>query len=574
MTNSETESYKDEDLVGRILSGASTNEAPFQLLELAEQGKVFEGKLILIIRSFDKQKLLGRVNEIQPYQEFYQKGGIFSAAIRKAQKVPSEIANRYISGKMQLLMELPRNEINFPPQPGDPIYLIDPKKNVKDIFGIDEKEPGIAWFGSLIGYSGLKVPFNVNNLTMHIAILGTTGSGKSFDTGALYESLTKIKVDETRMISVPTMIIDANGDYLEYYEYFCKKKQINSCSWLKRYVFPNIYKYIPNDEKNENLGQIKIDLNILNSRDLAETIILYKLGHLEEADLQISLLTRFFTNLESRSPRPDINQLFTEESIIRELNDFLNEENEKQSWAAATVKAAISALGTFKEVESNYNLLSNKQASDLTSKNMIAEITKNGGTAIIDFSIKGAANVMPKVKQLVVAYLATFLYEIFSRYAVESLGDLRYARRYLFFIIEEAQNFIPDISYPIPNSLAKSKLALIATQGRKFGLCLGLVTQRPSFVDRIVLSMCNSFFIHRLSPEDISYTQKASGGLPPEMVSKLTRLPKGEAFFLGQTNFVNFPLHIKITHEDRKIPHEMGSTNLVKDLKQLRYPGV
>ncbi|MHA1252051.1 MAG: helicase HerA domain-containing protein, partial [Candidatus Helarchaeota archaeon] len=212
----------ENQVVGRILSGASTNEAPFQLLEVGEKGVVFEGKLLLIIRSFDKKKILGRVSEIIPFQEFYKQGGIFSAAIRKSKRIPSEIANQYTIGKMHLLMELPRREINFPPQPGDPILLIDPKNNIKDIFGVDFNTPGVAWFGSLIGYPGLKVPININNLPMHLAILGTTGSGKSFDTGALYECLTKIQIDKSQILSMPTMIIDANGDYIEHYEYFCK----------------------------------------------------------------------------------------------------------------------------------------------------------------------------------------------------------------------------------------------------------------------------------------------------------------------------------------------------------------
>ncbi|MHA1252045.1 MAG: ATP-binding protein, partial [Candidatus Helarchaeota archaeon] len=386
-----------------------------------------------------------------------------------------------------------------------------------------------------------------------------------------YECLTKIQIDKSQILSMPTMIIDANGDYIEHYEYFCKNGRINGCSWLKRYIFPKTYDLLPEYEKNDNIGPIKINLNILSPRDLAETIVLYKLGHLEGADLQLSLLTKFFTYLKLKVPTPDINQMFAEKTIDDELTNFLTENSEGEHWVKGTIKAARSAFNTFREIEDSYNLLSHKEISDLTKEDKISEITKIGGTAIIDFSIFGAINVPPKVKQLVVAYLATFLYEQFTRYAAASISNKKHIRRYLLFIIEEAQNFIPDISYPIPNSLAKSKLALIATQGRKFGLCLCLVTQRPSFVDRIVLSMCNSFFIHRLSPEDISYTQKASGGLPKNMVAKLTKLPRGELFFMGQINFVDFPLHIKVSLKDRNIPHEMGTTNLIEDLKKLRY---
>ena len=56
-----------------------------------------------------------------------------------------------------------------------------------------------------------------------MAVFGTTGSGKSFDTGCLIEKFMGIKADETTCVSFPMIIIDANGDYLNYSKYVADK---------------------------------------------------------------------------------------------------------------------------------------------------------------------------------------------------------------------------------------------------------------------------------------------------------------------------------------------------------------
>ena len=119
--------------------------------------------------------------------------------------------------------------------------------------------------------------------------------------------------------------------------------------------------------------------------------------------------------------------------------------------------------------------------------------------------------------------------------------------------------------------LAKNKLSLIATQGRKFGLSLCLITQRPSFVDKIVLSMCNTFFIHRISPGDVSYVDSITGGLPSSIANRVTRLGQGELILTGQMNKVPFPLLLHIP--GRIVPHTAGTTNVIKTLYKLRKGG-
>jgi len=241
------------------------------------------------------------------------------------------------------------------------------------------------------------------------------------------------------------------------------------------------------------------------------------------------------------------------------LEDAINKDDEI---AYQSRPAIIRALRKFKDDVEGMKLLSHE--SPLKEKRTVDQLTRLGNVAIVDFSAEAAPGVDLPMKQLVMTYLATLLFDEFTQYRIHNED------RYLLFVIEEAQNFCPDPTYPIATSLAKTKLSAIATQGRKFGLSLCLISQRPSFVDRIVLSMCNTFFIHRISPEDVSFVRSVTGGLPPTLLPRLTKLTQGEMIVTGQMPTVPFSLVISVPKEERKVAHRAGTTEVVKNLERLR----
>ena len=93
-----------------------------------------------------------------------------------------------------------------------------------------------------------------------------------------------------------------------------------------------------------------------------------------------------------------------------------------------------------------------------------------------------------------------------------------------------------------------------------------MISQRPSFVDRIVLSMCNTFFIHRVSPEDVRFVKIATGGLPSSLESRLTTLDTGQVIITGQMLTVPFPIVVRIKYEDRKVKPTIGETKVIDNL--------
>ena len=104
----------------------------------------------------------------------------------------------------------------------------------------------------------------------------------------------------------------------------------------------------------------------------------------------------------------------------------------------------------------------------------------------------------------------------------------------VLLVCEEAHRYIPN-SGEAQYGAAQDAIRRIAKEGRKYGIGLFLVSQRPSEVESTVLSQCNSWVVLRMSNEiDRSHVR----GILPDSLEGLTRMLSGlrrqEAIFVGQ----------------------------------------
>ncbi|USG99386.1 ATP-binding protein [Thermococcus argininiproducens] len=548
--------------IGFVLSGSTTSTAKIQLTQEGEE-RVFEGMLVVISSKRRKIEYLGRIDSIKPVNEFYREGDPWSEARKKGIPLDAigDVGRSYVLSEVSLLGTLGNSglrDVRYPPEPGDKVYMInDGEGYEKKIFGIERGESGYIWYGNIIGYKQIALPLNIENITMHLGIFGVTGSGKSYGLGYLLELLSKIPYvlpdSSTTYLALPTIVIDANGDYLDYHEHFLDSGLIGIGK------FRNIYRMV--FRKSKALGRpftkgITIDLDVFNTRELAEFIISYKTAGKEINELQVAGLELALKELEYDS----FTNLFTEnfENLKYKLDELST--GRDAPIHSSTRRAIASALEKFKSDVIERDKLVTK--SPQINVEFIEQITKEPSLVIFDFSAEGAPGVSPLEKQLVIAYLSRLLYNKFTEY--KNRGE----DRYLLFIIEECQNYIPNTSnYPVHATLTRDYLSLIATQGRKFGICLGLVSQRPAFVDPVVVSMLNTYIIHRVSPDDATYIRKISGGLPKSLENRLTTLERGKAIVVGQMNPLGYPVLVEVGR--RSIEHKMGKTNVMDGLYTL-----
>lgn len=568
-------SGKESEVIGTILSGASTVKATCLLRAEVERGIIKEGMLV-IVRSHTREgtkDILARVESIQPIDESYEVGGFLTEAIREGRQIPGNICRRFEIAELDLLFSIGkgREEIRYPPLAGDPVLLIkDVEKLAPQIFGIKEGDMVIK-YGTLAGYENLPVLIDVEALPMHLAIFGITGSGKSFNTGALIEKLSSIEYNEGNRKSIkhfPVIVIDPNGDYVDYWEHFIINGNLGAYPCVIRYVFSllGVQQSLPtrySKDPNEHLRLFNIDLNEFRDslRSLAEAIVVYSTGDLTGRELQLSSLEALLRYNVERGTITDLNVLFTNSRLFEAFkNQFFNPPS-GISIAPQTAEAVERQLNTFRrDIIESYPLVG--KAKPFKSST-VDELVKNGGMFVIDFTVIGAPGYSLRLKQFIVYYVAYVLFKRFVEYKQQEA-----LQRSLLFIIEEAQNYCPNLSeYRIGYSLARDILQQIATQGRKFGLCLCLLTQRPSYVDPVIISMCNTFFIHRIAPGDEIFVKRVTGGLPSSLERKLSKLETGSVIITGQAIKSGLPVLAQIREGvDRIVKQKAGKVEIAQGL--------
>jgi hypothetical protein len=159
---------------------------------------------------------------------------------------------------------------------------------------------------------------------------------------------------------------------------------------------------------------------------------------------------------------------------------------------------------------------------------------QKAGVKIIDFS-EVPSDVLP----LIIGLVARIVF------AVQQWTD-KEKQHPIALLCDEAHLYIPERT----NQDATSELGLksferIAKEGRKYGVSLVVISQRPSEVNRTVLSQCNNFISLRLTNvEDQSVIKK----LLPDNLSGLTEmlpiLDIGEALVVGDASLL--PTRVQI----------------------------
>ncbi|MHB9296900.1 ATP-binding protein [Fusobacterium polymorphum] len=118
-------------------------------------------------------------------------------------------------------------------------------------------------------------------------------------------------------------------------------------------------------------------------------------------------------------------------------------------------------------------------------------------------------------------------------------------------ILEEAQNYIPEIDKNGKKSITKKVFERIAREGRKFGVSLIVSSQRPSELSKTILSQCNTFIVHKLqNPEDQRYIRQIVSSANEELLNQLPILPQQHAIIMGEA--VRTPSQVRINDITKK----------------------
>jgi hypothetical protein len=138
---------------------------------------------------------------------------------------------------------------------------------------------------------------------------------------------------------------------------------------------------------------------------------------------------------------------------------------------------------------------------------------------------------------------------------LEHLWRRRAARNPIAIVIDEAHNVCPAEPADPITALATEDVIRIAGEGRKFGLYLIVVTQRPQKVHEHVLSQCDNLVLMRMnSTGDLAHVEEVFSFVPAGLIDRATTFQQGEALVAGK-----IASHPALIRFGARITHEGGA---------------
>ncbi|MBC7823892.1 MAG: DUF87 domain-containing protein [Candidatus Parcubacteria bacterium] len=390
------------------------------------------------------------------------------------------------------------------PNPGAKVCLADDQMLRQILNRKQPQEIGSAHIGSLLLRDAGAVPIalDVKELvSTHMAILAGTGSGKSYTAGVLVEEL----LSPHNRAAV--LILDPHGEYGTLTEMRGHPAFQDPDGYS-----PKVKVLTPDD--------IRIRVSSLDYSDILTLLP-------EMSDRQQSILNKAYRLLQKHKKgdyRWGIQDLI---AAVREADVQEDDEgNLKQGSSAPALEWKLERLErsdyfhTFEHTVSPKDLFEPGQVTVL----QMNEISQDEQQVI-------CAAVLRQSNQ---ARMNT------HRGLTES-SDENYLPYPVFILIEEAHRFAPAHE----PSRCKAVLRTILSEGRKFGVGIGLITQRPGKIDSDVLSQCMSQFIMRIvnpvDQESLKHGVEAAGR---DLLKELPALTKGQVIVSGAC--VNTPVLCKV----------------------------
>ena len=416
------------------------------------------------------------------------------------------------------ILKFERGVANFP-LPQQTLYLT-PKSELRFIYG--HTESAVIQLGEHVGSGGAPCFADLNELLgKHTAVLGSTGAGKSATVAAIVHSILE------------------RGAY------------VKNGSWHPRIVILD-----PHNEygsafpsstglSTEN-GTLKLPYWLLNFQETVALLI----GKTEfVATSQANIVKRALA--VGRAQGASILKLKKEAITVDSpvpysLDTFLKEIETDKPHAASKQDSHNSILQKLEILRSdarmNFLMSDWKQTEGDPFGSIIGQLVgKHSPPRIVDLA--GVPNEVAGVASAVIAR-TLFNLKVWQTEEERKMDPV-------ILICEEAHRYVPNRG-EAQYEAAQESIRRIAKEGRKYGVGLFLVSQRPSEVESTVLSQCNSWIVLRITNEsDRNHVR----GILPDSLEGLTKMLSGlrrqEAVFAGQAATLPSRIMVRNLHKNQ-----------------------
>ncbi|APR68561.1 DNA helicase [Thalassolituus oleivorans] len=437
----------------------------------------------------------------------------------------------------EFALEFERGVATYP-LPQQSIYLT-PKSELRFIYGA--AKGAVIELGEHVGSGGAPCYAELNELLgKHTAILGSTGAGKSGTVAAMIHSiLERGEIAKHRHWHPQIIILDPHNEYGK--------------------AFP-AHQRLSTDE-----GSLKLPYWLL---DLEESLSLF-IGKTEfAATSQSNIIKNALIAVREQAAeqlRLDNNQLTVdspipyiigsaegldhfglkdgvryEEGLIGAINAQRPEnKDKKQHEDFSRVIRKIDSL--LKDGRLKFMMRSWDGGEDPLPAIVNQFLTQQTTVQIVDLS--GVPNEVAGVASAAIARIV-FQLKVWQTEAERQNSPV-------LLVCEEAHRYVPNRG-EAQYEAAQSAIRRIAKEGRKYGVGLLLVSQRPSEVEATVLSQCNSWIVLRITNDaDREHVRS----ILPDSMAGLTKMLSGlrrqEAIFVGQAAMLPTRVMIRSLSDDQ-----------------------
>lgn len=290
-------------------------------------------------------------------------------------------------------------------------------------------------------------------------------------------------------------------------------------------------------------------------RTLKQCLFIDKSGKFQEIELVTEFVRSFINQEGTMSNSKPSNECFYTLKDLEEAMDFslISEgilKSEKVYDLANVLSVRLHALA---ESESRVYF----EYDEYISRNdyirtLFTDKLTNNKAQLVNFNINYVDDRMAKVITKIISKM------IFSL----SVENNSRGSSPFHIIVEEAHRYIQRdrdvdlIGYNIFERITK--------EGRKYGVFLGVITQRPSELSDTVISQCSNFIVLRTRhPKDLSYIREMVPNISTEIVQQLKGLQPGNCIAFGSAFKVPVAMHVEF-------PNPAPNSNNV-DLETIWY---
>ncbi len=441
------------------------------------------------------------------------------------------------------------------PTTGDNIHLVT-IKDLDIIYGGYDKRNAIT-IGNISLSESLSAKIDLNKLvSRHCAILGSTGSGKSNAVGVVLKAIADKEFKRSRIL-----VIDPHGEYNSVLKSHSNVYKIKAALGSQQQELFIPFWALPFDElmsifsgnltdQNKDYFREKIVEAKLKSVDVNKINIE---EHLVTADAPIPFsIKQLWFELDDFE-RQTFSERANPETVTKQKTGKADNLTSNEYLPASAgggapflnnqAKGILSFLNSVrtKLSDSRYDFLFNpeKYTPDLNGK-----VEKDLSSLLFDWlgsdkpvTILDLSGIPSEIMTSISGTLLKIIYDaLFWGQNIDVGGK----EQPLLIVLEEAHNYLKAGE----NSIASKSVQSIAKEGRKYGVGLLLVTQRPSELDETVLSQCGTVIALRMNnSKDRGHIRSAIQDELQTMIDLLPSLRTGEAVISGES--VKIPSRIQ-----------------------------